>query len=164
MEICLGPKSCSRGCLMHVGFPATKKIVLWVCKLGWLWHTIRISGLTGRLFAPPKTVEYATHPIIKVASDSNLAGRLLAASYDFRAVTSTRRPASSHHKNRSFAAAKLPIIIFLHQTINSRFDMIAPVHQWGTRTAARTIIKAYYVLLQLIRVQEPHVDYLPCLI
>lgn len=42
--------------------------------------------------------------------------------------------------------------------------MIVLAGQWGPNTAARTIIKDYYVLLQLIRVQEPHAGYLRCLI
>lgn len=45
------------------------------------------------------------------------------AGHDFRVVTTLRR------RNRSFAPTKPPIIIFLHQTINSRFDMIAESDQ-----------------------------------
>lgn len=70
-------------------------------------------------------------------------------------LESWRSTPSRDRSNLSFATTKPPIIIFLHQTINSRFDMIARVRPIGTfRCETRTIIKGYYILLQLICVHR----------
>lgn len=122
-----------------------------------LLHAITPCKIDSRVFVVPRrgTPNHQS----RIWQQFGGAGR--APSDDFRESwgSGRRQPTPNH----SFAAAKLPIIIFLHQTINTRFDMIA----WRPMGTTEENTHCYYGLLCVIAANTragTACDYLHCLI